>query len=87
MKIFVLYIRNINLIFFIIIIIISGYANTENVFYSLSMVVLIINVLWADGPITVGRGKWQVKNGRVYKQQFTVIDWLTKGGFICHIRV
>ena len=83
MKIFVLYIRSISLIF--IIIIISGYANTENVFYSLYMAVLIINVLWVDGPITVGRGKRQVKNGKVYKQQFTVIDWLTKGGFICNI--
>ena len=51
------------------------------------MAVLIINVLRVDGPITVGRGKWQVKNCRVYKQQFTVIDWLTKGGFICNIRV
>ena len=51
------------------------------------MAVLIINVLWVDRPITVGRGKRQVKNGKVYKQQFTVIDWLTKGGFICNIRV
>ena len=51
------------------------------------MAVLIINVLRVDGPITVGRGKWQVKNGWVYKQQFTVINWLTKGGFICNIRV
>ena len=51
------------------------------------MAVLIINVLRVDGPITVGRGKRQVKNGKVYTQQFTVIDWLTKGGFICNIRV